>query len=204
MIERPRGTSRSAGRFRAASSRFEEDARAVTYAYAFAFAAGFEWSIFLPTLPLLIVNEMAKPVPTVGYVLSLFATASLASFLVQRYSKTWRISQHSLLRCILALRVLAALLHISACRHLQDSRSPESRQFALELTFGSRGLHGLTSSSFAIMLAWVGAAQPQHKRPEAIALLNGASVLGTLVGPMVGISLAGALGSGLAGSGLAG
>ena len=169
--------------------------RSLPALYLFAGAAAFEWSIHLPTLPLLIAKDLGETANMIGLVLSTFSTCSLLSFFFEPQIRMLlpSVSTRNWLQLALLLRATSGVLHVVGSRHAIASDPHHSD--ALTYLFAARALHGLSSGSYAISLAWVGAALDDVKRPEAIAFINGATVFGTLTGPLAGASIAGAVGN---------
>ena len=146
--------------------RSDDETRSLSSLHFFAFAAALEWSIYLPSLPFLLVNAVGAPVSSVGLLLATFAAASLLSFLLHPYIHMGlpHVSTRSWLLLVLAFRSLSGGLHVAACKLASQAES--QADMVLALLFTSRALHGIGASSFAISLAWVGAAIPQHHRPQ--------------------------------------
>ena len=63
----------------------ERASRSLPTLYFTAFAAAIEWSIYLPTLPMLVVQAVGQLPSKLGLLLSIFAAASLFSFFVHPY-----------------------------------------------------------------------------------------------------------------------
>ena len=143
------------------------------------------WACLLPTLPGLVAALGHLPLAA-GLLVSTHALAALISFAVVPVGLSC-VSPRALHALLFAMRAASGLMHASACVAATSADAP-----ILGRLLRARVLHGLSGGSYAVGLAWIGRALPPSHRAAPLGAVQAATLVGSVLGPLLGCALAAA------------
>ena len=130
----------------------------------------FQWQSYVPTLALLVNQDLGMPITAVGWLYLAFVGMSIfSSLLLAAHLKYY--SPFTLLWTGYALRLLSGALHAFGCIRITES--------SFSYLIASRLVHGYTILLFPLSVVWIGARDAAEHRATTLAARNAYSTMGT-------------------------
>lgn len=144
----------------------------------------FQWQCYVPTLALLVENDLGLPITMVGWLyLAFVGTSIFSSLLLHLHLRFF--TPFTLLWVGYAGRLLSGALHAIACWAITPASLP--------LLLASRVIHGYTILLFPLSVVWIGAREELAVRASTLATRNAYSTFGIFFGIVAGASLSAVL-----------
>lgn len=134
-----------------------------------------------PLIPLLITEGMGLHIDIVGRVFATLTVSSMCSFImIMPLSKC--LTPRAILLSMFTVRLVSGIAYFFALR--------ENGDLTLPLIYVSRAIYGLSLNTFALPAIWIACRMPADERPKKVTQMQGALMLGIVLGPSWGATLA--------------
>jgi len=148
-------------------------------------SSGFQWQSYVPTLALLVTEDIGGSISMVGYLYLAFVGMSIVGS-VLLYTHLRFLSPYQLLGIGFAVRGLSGVLHALGCA-LQGAGVTAA---VFPLLILSRLTHGYTILLFPLSVIWIGARESIENKQVTLARRNVYSTMGIFNGVLAGSLLA--------------
>ena len=143
------------------------------------FVMGLQWTMYLPTLSLMITTIFGESAMYVGWAFGLFTAGSIVSMILMNAVLLKMFTVRTIFLRTLYGRVVSGLIHVAACAPYCPG------PWRIWLVLLSRLVHGTTQITLPLGMVFNGIHVPRGERATTVSQMMMMFVLGGVAGPQV-------------------